>query len=68
MNSFKDWDDCLPKFYGDGQITVEKHVSTFQDYTDDIWVEHEDVFMGMLNDSIEGHVREWVRNFPPNSI
>jgi len=42
MPHIENWEDCLPKFYGNDQITVEKHVSTFQDFIDDLWVEPED--------------------------
>ena len=32
MSDIEYWEDCLPKFYGNDQIT-------FQDIIDDLWVE-----------------------------
>eukprot|EP01018_Ginkgo_biloba_P001504 Gb_17813 [translate_table: standard] len=58
----------LPRFNGDDEITAEKHLATFQNFTDNLEIEYDDVFMRMFCNSFEGDCREWFRNLPVDSI
>jgi hypothetical protein len=51
----------LPKFDGDKTHSTEEHMSVFHDFTDDQFVEHDDVFMRLFFQTLEGDVRKWFR-------
>jgi hypothetical protein len=34
---------CMPKFTGEGDITVEEHLAAFYNYEDNLNIENEDV-------------------------
>lgn len=58
----------LPKFNGENGITAEDHLVTFQDYTNNMYVEEADVFSRMFIHSLEGEARKWFQNLPNRSI
>jgi hypothetical protein len=58
----------LPRFNGDGAVTVEEHLSLFYSFADNFNVEHADVWMRLFVQSLNGEARKWFRSFPPNSI
>jgi hypothetical protein len=58
----------LPKFTGEGDITVEEHLESFYSYTDNHAIENEDVWMRICVHSLDGEARKWFRALPPGSI
>jgi hypothetical protein len=58
----------LPRFNGEDEITTLEHLSTFDYFTDNQGLEHEDVYMRIFVQTFEGEVRTWFKGFPPNSI
>jgi hypothetical protein len=58
----------LPRFNGDGGVTVEEHLSSFYSFADNFNVEHADVWMRLFVQSLNGEARKWFRSLPPNSI
>jgi hypothetical protein len=49
-------------------MMFQKNMSSFQDYTDNLEIQHDDVFMRIFCHSLEGDYREWFRNLPVGSI
>ena len=43
-------------------------MSAFQDFIDDQFVEHDDVFMRLFVKTQEGDVHKWFRELPTSSI
>ena len=58
----------LPRFNGQGYATVEEYWNTFCSYADNHNFEHEDVWMRVFVQSLDGEIRKWFRELPPNSI
>jgi hypothetical protein len=58
----------LPKFTREGDLIAAEHINFFDQFTDIIGLEHEDVYSRLLVQSFEGHVRTWFRSLPPGSI
>jgi hypothetical protein len=58
----------MPKFIGEGDITVEEHLTTFYSYADNLNIENEDVWMRVFVQSLDGEVRKWFRGLAPGSI
>jgi hypothetical protein len=58
----------LPKFAGEGDITVEAHLEAFYSFTDNQAIENEYVWMRIFVHSLNGEARKWFRAFPPGSI
>lgn len=58
----------LPKFNGEGEVTAEEHLSTFYAFADNLGIEHEDVWMRLFAQSLDGEVRKWFRALTVNSI
>jgi hypothetical protein len=58
----------LPKFDGDKTRSFEYHMISFQDFTDDQFVEPNDIFMRRFVQNLEGYVRKWFRELPAASI
>jgi hypothetical protein len=58
----------LPKYDGEKAISVEEHMGAFQDFIDNLFVEHDDVFMRLFIQTLEGDVRKWFRGLPATSI
>jgi hypothetical protein len=46
----------FPKYNGEPTLSVEEHLVTFQDFTDNLFVEHDDVFMRLFVQTLEGDV------------
>jgi hypothetical protein len=44
----KNYLKMLPKYNGEPTLSVEEHLTAFQDFTDDLFVECDDVFMRLL--------------------
>jgi len=58
----------LPKFTGEGDITVEEHLAAFYTFMDDNVIMHTDVWMRIFVHSLQGEARKWFRSLPPGSI
>jgi len=50
------------------KIIVEEHMEAFRDFTFNLFVEHDDVFMRSFVRALEGDVRKWFRGLPHASI
>ena len=48
----------LPKYNSEINIDAEEHLDAFQNYMDDLKVEHEDVYMRLFVQSLEGEPRK----------
>jgi hypothetical protein len=65
MNNFPDnYLKLLPKFNGEDEITALEHLSTFDNFTDNLSLEHEDVYMRIFVQNFEGEVRTWFKGYP----
>jgi len=49
----------LPQFHGGKTHSTEDNMSAFRDFTDDEFVEHNDVFMRLFVQTLGGDVRKW---------
>jgi hypothetical protein len=70
MNPFpaRDYLKYMPKFIGEGNITVEEHLAAFYSYADNLNIGDEDVWMRVFVQSVDGEVRKWFRVLAPVSI
>jgi len=60
--------DYLPRFNGEDQVTVKKHMVSFEWFTDLLQMIHEDVFMRTFFQYLYGNTGFWFRNFKVYSI
>jgi hypothetical protein len=58
----------LPKFIGEGDLTAAEHINFFDQFTDILGIEHEDVYSRLLVQTFEGQVQTWFRSLPAASI
>jgi hypothetical protein len=58
----------LLRFNGEDETTTLEHLATFYYFTDNQGLEHEDVYMRIFIQTIEGEVSTWFKGLPPNSI
>jgi hypothetical protein len=58
----------LPKFTGEGDLTTVEHINCFNQFTDILGLEHEDVYYRLLVQTFEGQVRTWFRGLASGSI
>jgi hypothetical protein len=58
----------LPKFTGEGDITIEEHLEAFYSFTNHHVIIHADVWMRIFVHSLEGEARKWFRSLPPRSV
>jgi hypothetical protein len=58
----------LPKFTGEGDLTAVEHINFFDQFTDILGLEHEDVYSRLLIQTFEGQVRTWFQSLPAGSI
>ena len=63
-----DYQKHLPRFNGQGEVTVEEHWNAFFSYANNQNIEAKDVWMRMFVQSLDGDVRKWFRELPTNSI
>ena len=63
-----DYQKYLPRFNGHGEATVKEHWYAFYSYADNHNFEHQDVWMRVFVQSLDGEVRKWFRELPPNFI
>ena len=59
----------LPKFDGDSKnLIAEKHVQTFEHFSDLFEIEHDDVYMQDFTLSLQGDAKIWFKHLQPKSI
>ena len=58
----------LPRFDGQGETTTEEHWNKLCSFADNQNFEHQDVWMRVFAQSLDGEVRKWFRELPPDSI
>jgi len=58
----------LPRFNPNDDVSAEQHIVYFQDYTDDLEIEHDDVIMRMFCHSLEGNCKEFFKTLSIGSI
>jgi len=58
----------LPKFNGDKTHSVEEHMSSFREFTNEPFVENNNAFMRLFVQNLGGDVRKWFRELPVASI
>jgi hypothetical protein len=49
----------LPKFIGEGDLTVTEHINFFDQFHDILGIEHKDVYSRLLVQNFDGKVRTW---------
>jgi hypothetical protein len=52
----------MPKYNAEKKGTAEEHLDAFQNFTDNLNVEHEDVYMRIFVQTLDGDVRKWFIN------
>jgi hypothetical protein len=64
----KNYMKLLPKYNGEPTLSVEEHLMAFQCFTDNLFLEHEDLFMRLFVKNLEGCVHKLFVELPTNSI
>jgi hypothetical protein len=63
-----DYMKYLPRYNGEGEVTVEEHLVDFYTFADNFNIDYADVWMRLFVQSLDGEVRKWFRGLPPASI
>jgi hypothetical protein len=58
----------LPRYNGEGDVTVEEHLVAFYSFANNFNIEHVDVWMRLFVQSLDGEVRKWFCGLTPDSI
>jgi hypothetical protein len=58
----------LPNFTGEGDLMTDEHINFFDQFTNILGLEHEDVYSRLLVQTFEGKVRTWFRGLAVGSI
>jgi len=58
----------LPRFSGEDEQTIKKHIVVFCNFVEKLNVEHIDVVLRLFVQSLDGEARKWFNGFPNNSI
>ena len=59
----------LPKFDGESKgFIAEKHLQTFEHFSDLFEIEHDDVYMRDFTQSLQGDAKEWFKHLQPKFI
>jgi hypothetical protein len=58
----------FPKFTREGDLTAAEHINFFDQFTDILGIEHEDVYSRLLVQTFEGQVQTWFWSLPAASI
>jgi hypothetical protein len=64
----KNYMNNLPKFMGEGDLTATEQINVFDQFTDNLGLEHEDVYSRLLVQTFKGEVRTWFRGLQVGSI
>jgi len=63
-----DYDEYLPRFSGENQVSAERHLESFEDFVDRFRIVHEDVIMRFFSMSLIRHVFAWFKGLRVDSI
>jgi hypothetical protein len=63
-----DYQKYMPKFIGEGDVSVEEHIEAFYSYAENLNIEEEDVWTRFFVQSLDGHARKWFKELPAGSI
>ena len=58
----------LPRYDAEKRIKADEHLDAFQNYMDDLNIQHEDVYLRLFVQSLEGEPRKSFRNLAVGSI
>jgi hypothetical protein len=58
----------LPKFIGEGDITIKEHLTAFYSYDDNYVIVDEDVWMRIFVHGLDGEAKKWFKALAPGSI
>ena len=58
----------LPQYDGEKATIAKEHMATFQVFTDNMYIVHDDVFMRLFVQNFEGYIKNWFKELPANSI
>jgi hypothetical protein len=58
----------LPKYDGEKTHSTKEHIAAFQEFTENLFVEHDNVFMRIFVQTLEGDIIKWFRELPIASI
>jgi len=61
-NLLNDYINVWARFNEENILTIEDHLTTFQEYMDNFYVEKDDVFFGTFAQSLEGEAKKWLTN------
>jgi hypothetical protein len=64
----RDYQKYMPKFIGEGNVSVEEHIEDFYSYVENLNIEEEDVWTRVFVQSLDGHARKWFKELPAGSI
>jgi hypothetical protein len=63
-----DYHKYMPKFTGEGDVSVEEHIEAFYSYAENLNIEQEDVWTRVFVQSLDGHARKWFKELLAGSI
>jgi hypothetical protein len=63
-----DYHKYMPKFTGEGDVTVEEHILAFYSYAENLNIEEEDVWTRVFVQSLDDHARKWFKELSTGSI
>ena len=58
----------LPRYDAERKIKADEHLDAFQNYMEDLNIQHEDIYMRLFVQSLEGEPRKSFRNLASGSI
>jgi hypothetical protein len=64
----RDYQKYMPKFTGEGDVSIEEHIEAFYSYAENLNIEEEDVWTRVFVQSLDGHARKWFKELPAGSI
>jgi hypothetical protein len=64
----RDYLKYMPRFTGEGETTTKDHLASFYSYADNQNIEHEDVWMRVFVQSLDGEAQNWFRGLHAGSI
>jgi hypothetical protein len=63
-----DYQKYMPKFTGEGYVTIEEHIEDFYSYAKNLNIEDVDVWTRVFVQSLDGHARKWFKEIPAGSV
>jgi hypothetical protein len=60
--------EYLPKFNGEDFVTTEKHMESFERFTDLFEIIYDDVFMRTFFQYLQGDARIWLKHLEADSL